>query len=155
VSGKSEAEPCRKIETLRGGDELILDDEETVRSMTKDILEDHGYCVYPAENGIETVEAYTAHRNKIDLVPLVDMIMPKMGGSETFQKQKKLNPTVKSILSNGYSQHGRAQETLNNGARGFAQNPFEADELLLKIRNVIDPAGPDDEGAAVPAIRED
>ena len=116
---------------------LVVDDEETVRSVTKDILENYGYRVWLAENGLQAIEAYSMLSDEIDLV-ILDMIMPKMGGSETFSKLKDLNPEANAILSSGYSQSGRAQEILDSGVTGFVQKPFEINELLSEIRSVLD-----------------
>ena len=64
--------------------------------------------------------------------------MPGMGGLETFLQLKKLDPEVKAILSTGYSQTGKAQEIMDNGARGFLQKPYQVNALLSKVRSVLD-----------------
>jgi PAS domain S-box-containing protein len=123
----------------RGGEErvLVVDDEETIRSLVKDTLESYGYCVLVAENGEEAVRIYREMGERIDLV-ILDMVMPKMGGRETFQRLKELNPKVKALLSTGYSQNGKAQEILDSGVLGFLQKPYQTHELLSRLRTVLD-----------------
>jgi len=70
---------------------LVVDDEEILRSLMKDILENLGYGVVLASDGREAVEVYRNHQEGIDLV-IVDMMMPKMGGRETFQELRRINP---------------------------------------------------------------
>jgi PAS domain S-box-containing protein len=126
----------------RGGEErvLVVDDEETIRSLVKDTLESYGYCVLVAENGEEAVRIYREMGERIDLV-ILDMVMPKMGGRETFQRLKELNPKVKALLSTGYSQNGKAQEILDSGVLGFLQKPYQTHDLLAKLRSVLDARG--------------
>ncbi|MBI5118816.1 PAS domain S-box protein [Candidatus Poribacteria bacterium] len=139
ASGKPEMKELLTAEAPRGGNELILvvDDEEPIRALTKDIFESYGYQVLLAEDGGEATEVYEKRKDEISLV-ILDMVMPRMGGRETFLKLKELNPTVKALLSTGYSQNGKAQEILNSGVLGFIQKPYHVNELLSKVRGVLD-----------------
>jgi CheY-like chemotaxis protein len=67
-----------------------------------------------AHNGQEALDLYSQKAGEIELVVL-DLIMPVMGGEETFQNLRKLNPRVKVLLSSGYSINGLAQEILDQG----------------------------------------
>jgi DNA-binding NtrC family response regulator len=116
---------------------LVVDDEEIMRSIARDIFEDHGYSVMVARDGVEAMEIYRRHMDRIQLV-LLDMVMPKKGGHETFLEMKALNPDVKAILSTGYSQSGKAQEILDSGVLGFIQKPYQVYSLLSKVRSVLD-----------------
>ena len=71
------------------------------------------------------------------------MVMPIMGGRETFLKMKGIDPKIKAILSTGYSQDGKAQKILDSGVSGFIQKPYQPDALLSKIRSVLDAGKPD------------
>ena len=139
VSGKPESEENPEVEAPRGGSELILvvDDEEALRSLAREMLEAFGYRVLLAQNGEEAVKIYAEHGNEIDLA-ILDMVMPKMGGRETFLKLKELNPKVKALLSTGYSRDGRAQAILRSGVKGFIQKPYQVYELLAEVRKVLD-----------------
>ena len=69
---------------------------------------------------------------------LLDMAMPDMGGGETYDKMKAVNPGVKVLLSSGYSREGEATEILNRGCNGFIQKPFNIRELSQKIREILE-----------------
>ncbi len=142
ASGKTQTKEPAKTEAPRGGNELILvvDDEEPIRDLAKDIFESNGYRVMLAEDGAQAVEIYLKHKDEIKLV-ILDMVMPKLGGRETFLKLKDLNPVVKALLSTGYSQNGKATEILNSGVRGFIQKPYHVNELLSKVRGILDAKG--------------
>ncbi len=124
---------------LQNGDELILvvDDEDSVRSMAQDMLEPHGYSVLVAEDGEQALDIYKRHSGNIKLV-ILDMVMPRMGGRETFQQLQRLNPEVRVLLSTGYSREGKAQEILDSGVMGFIQKPYRANTLLSSVRNILD-----------------
>lgn len=66
------------------------------------------------------------------------MIMPQMGGSDTFDRLKTINPDVKALLSSGYSIDGQATSILNRGCNGFIQKPFTVNILAKKIREVLE-----------------
>jgi DNA-binding NarL/FixJ family response regulator len=66
------------------------------------------------------------------------MVMAGMGGRETYESLKSLDPDVKVILSSGYSIDGQAAEIMRQGCNGFIQKPFTLADLSAKIRNVID-----------------
>ncbi len=139
VNGKGVTRELPKFETTSNGSELILvvDDEEAMRSLARDMLESYGYRVRAAGDGEEAIRIYAEHGDQIGLV-IVDMIMPKMGGRETFLELKRLNPHIKVLLSTGYSQNGKAQEILDSGVMGFIQKPYQVATLLAKVRSVLD-----------------
>lgn len=139
VSGKLEEKSQSKFIELQGGNELILvvDDEESFRSFVQDCLEDYGYRVLLAENGIVAIDLFQKHKDEINLV-ILDLIMPKLGGRETFLKLKELNPQVKALLSTGFSQHGKTKEILDSGVKGFIQKPYQVNDLLIMMRSVLD-----------------
>ncbi|MFO8166082.1 MAG: response regulator, partial [Desulfatiglandales bacterium] len=66
-----------------------------------------------------------------------DMIMPQMGGGETYDRMKEMDPTIKVLLSSGYSIDGQAREILKRGCDGFIQKPFTIKELSKEIRGVL------------------
>ena len=140
ASGKSE-EIKKKSGQTRGlhGDELIfvVDDEESICRFARDVFQEFGYRVLTAADGWEAIEIYQIHWREIGLV-ILDMIMPKSGGLETYLKMKVINPAVKALLSTGYSQNGKAQEILDRGVQGFIQKPYLAHQLLTTVRSVLD-----------------
>jgi two-component system cell cycle sensor histidine kinase/response regulator CckA len=115
---------------------LLVDDEAMVLKVSQELLEMLGYTVIPARGGREALELYRAQRDEIDMV-IIDLIMPDMGGGETYDQLRELNPHVKVLLSSGYSINGQASEILKRGCDGFIQKPFEARELSQMIRDIL------------------
>lgn len=116
---------------------LIVDDEETIITITKQMLQSLGYRVMTAGSGSEAVDIYKTHGNDIDLV-ILDMIMPKMSGGEVFDHLKSINPQIRTILSSGYSIDGQAKAILDRGCLTFLQKPFAIRLLSRKIREALD-----------------
>jgi CheY-like chemotaxis protein len=90
-----------------------------------------------AKSGKEAIEIYKKNHDRIDIV-ILDMIMPKMGGGETYDKLKEINPDIKVLLASGYSLNGQATEILERGCNGFIQKPFNIGELSKKLRKILD-----------------
>ncbi len=139
VNGKPEIGQIAELEIPEGGTEvvLVIDDEAPIRSLAEDILTSYGYRVLCVEDGAEGVQIYRDSWNEIDLV-ILDMVMPKIGGRETFLKLKEINPSIKALLSTGYSQNEKTKEILESGVHGFIQKPYDVNELLTKVRMVLD-----------------
>jgi len=116
---------------------LLVDDEDMIVDVCRAILKALGYKVLIARNGKDAVDLYQAHKDTIDMV-ILDMIMPHMGGGETYDRVKEINRNIKVLLSSGYSIDGEATEILNRGCNGFIQKPFNIKELSLKIREILD-----------------
>jgi PAS domain S-box-containing protein len=126
------------LNDLEKGCETILcvDDEKPILDVSQGLLETLGYRVLVANNGQEAVEIYKSQMNAIDLV-ILDMIMPGLGGGETFDIIRSMNPEVRVILSSGYSLDGAAEKIMKRGCRSFIQKPFTMYHLSKKIREVL------------------
>lgn len=123
---------------LKGSETILLvDDEEMVVDIGKEILEKLGYDVFTALDGTEAIRLLKKYKNEIDLV-ILDMIMPDMGGGETFDQLKACKADIKVLLSSGYSIDGKATEILDRGCKGFIQKPFSLRQLSHKIREILD-----------------
>jgi PAS domain S-box-containing protein len=136
MEGIAETEPSRKKITGRGT-VLIVDDEPDILEVVVEMLKGLGYQVLAAGSGGQAIETYKANCDKIDLV-ILDMIMPDMGGGETYQALKSINPGLRAILSSGYSINGEAKTIMDQGVNAFLQKPFNMEGLSRKIRNVLD-----------------
>ena len=101
------------------------------------ILEKMGYEVLTDKGGKEAIEICKKAQKEIDLV-ILDMIMPDMGGGESYDKLKEINPDIKVLLSSGYSIDGQATEILKRGCDGFIQKPFNLVGLSNKMREILD-----------------
>jgi two-component system cell cycle sensor histidine kinase/response regulator CckA len=115
----------------------VVDDEEVILNVCRGILEKLGYRILVAKSGQEAIERYRENQQEIDLI-LMDMVMPGMGGEETFDRLRSINPKVRIILSTGFSLEGKAGQLLEKGCRGFIQKPFKMNLLSQTIREVLD-----------------
>ena len=124
-----------KVITGSGGI-LLVDDEEMLRSLGRELLEELGYTVYLAENGEQALEVFAAHRNEIALV-ILDMIMPKMGGKDAFMQLREQAPGVKVLFCSGFSCDGTGDELVKLGASGFIQKPYNRGELSRAVATAL------------------
>jgi two-component system cell cycle sensor histidine kinase/response regulator CckA len=122
-----------------GGGEtvLVVEDEEMLLESVIQVLEQKGYRVLTAKDGTEGLEVYSRHRDDIAVV-LMDMGLPKLGGWEVFQKLKAVNPRVKVVLASGYIDPYIKSEMLKAGAKDFIPKPYIPEQILTRVRRVID-----------------
>ncbi len=116
---------------------LIIDDEEMIVKVSKEILETLGYNVITALSGREGVETYGRRKDEIDLV-ILDMIMPDLEGGKAFEELRAINPAVKVLLCSGYTLNNEAEAILARGCKAFMQKPFNIQSLSVKVREVLD-----------------
>jgi len=128
----------KPIEKILTGKEtvLLVDDEEVIIDDSREILKTMGYKVFIAKSGQEAIDIYRARKGEIDLI-ILDMIMPGMGGGETFDILKKIDPDVQVMLASGYSIDGQAAGIMARGCRTFIQKPFGMVELAEKIKEAL------------------
>ena len=115
---------------------LLVEDEALVREVAVRMLQRIGCKVSACANGLEAKEHYSANWQEIDLV-ILDVVMPKMDGEETFVALREVNPQVIVLVSSGYSVDGKAQRIIDLGAKGFVQKPYRLGELSAKITEVF------------------
>jgi signal transduction histidine kinase len=115
---------------------LLIDDEKMILEVGLELLEELGYTVLSAMSGQEAIDVFQKDQDNIDLV-IMDMIMPGMGGGETFDRLKEINPEVKVLLSSGYSINGQATKIIRRGCDGFIQKPFNMNQLAEKIQKIL------------------
>ncbi len=116
---------------------LLIDDEEMIIDIGSRMIESLGYTVISATGGRAGLQAYEKDRDTIDLV-ILDMIMPEMSGKETFHALRRINQSVRVLLSSGYSLDSQAEEIMQSGCNGFIQKPFTMVEISKKIRSILD-----------------
>jgi CheY-like chemotaxis protein len=137
VSAPGEKRIENKSDILYGkGTVLLIDDEEIIRNVGKNLLESFGYNVYLAENGKKGVELFEQMLSDIDLVVL-DMIMPEMNGKECFERLRSLDPGVKILLASGFSKDEDVKNLKEQGLSDFIRKPFQAGELSRTVYNII------------------
>jgi PAS domain S-box-containing protein len=116
---------------------LIIDDEISVCEIARDMLTGLGYTVYVEHDGKSGVELYRVRQAIIDLI-LLDINMPVMGGKQTFEILRGINPGARIIIVTGYGREGVETSTFSTQVNGFMQKPFQLEMLALKVREVLD-----------------
>ncbi len=126
---------------------LVVDDEDIVRNTARVMLERNGYKVMLASDGPEGLDIYRRHRDSIDLI-IMDIQMPRMSGAEMYVKLHDFDPHAQVIVSSGYDEAffnsgpGNAQlggySLSNLPTENFLQKPYRANELVAKVREVLD-----------------
>ena len=111
---------------------LLVEDEPAVRQLFMQALTRAGYRVYEARNGQEALKVFEQHGESIDLL-LTDMRMPYMGGAELVRQLRSRRRTLKLLCISGYA--GGSELEFSGD---FLAKPFSRDELLAKIREVLD-----------------
>jgi len=126
-------------EQIPGGTEtvLLIEDEEMLRSLAKTFLVSKGYTVLTAEDGMQGIELYQSHQKEIAVV-VSDIGLPVLGGHDVFKKIRAINPEAKVIFASGFFDPETKSEMFKAGLKEFIQKPYMQDEVLRKIREVID-----------------
>jgi CheY-like chemotaxis protein len=138
LSAAAEREDCVSAELPRGNGELVLviDDENDVLQIIRQILEAYGYRVMPASGGAEAVAMYSGRMGETAAV-LTDMMMPLMDGEATIQALRAMNPAVRIIASGGLAVNGMLSKAINAGAKRFIPKPYTAETLLGALQAVL------------------
>ena len=138
IASEQPEEPERAPAPAVGSETILLvDDEEHVRDLGSRLLARSGYTVITARNGREALEIYANEQGSISLV-ILDLIMPEMGGSKCLEELLKINPEAKVIISSGYSLGTQERSTVAATAKAFVDKPYEMQQLLTAVRNVLD-----------------
>ncbi len=114
----------------------MVDDDEQIRELTEEALQDYGYKTLSADSGEHALEIFRKKAKDIDLV-LMDLNMPGMGGSKCTKEMITLDPSVRVLVASGYSVSGHGKSALEFGAKDFISKPFQVNQLLAKVRQVL------------------
>jgi len=115
---------------------LVVDDEESIREITRGTLETFGYKVLTASDGTEALALYADKKNEIAVV-LTDMVMPFMDGPATIRALQRMNPKVRIIAASGLGTGQRAGEGTLEGVSVFLNKPYTAEKLLKTLAEVL------------------
>ena len=115
---------------------LVVDDEESIREITRGTLETFGYNVFTASDGTEALAVYADKKNEIAAV-LTDMVMPFMDGPATIRALQRMNPKVRIIAASGLGTGQRAGEGPLEGVSVFLNKPYTAEKLLKTLAQVL------------------
>jgi CheY-like chemotaxis protein len=116
---------------------LVVDDEATLLDVARLVLTKAGYRVHTATNGAEAVALYAQQPQGIHAV-LMDMMMPVMGGAQTIQALRRLNPAVKVIAFSGLDAVAESDRAAAASAQAFLSKPYPIGDLLATVRSVLD-----------------
>ena len=135
---KEELQPVG-VPVVEGGTETILvaGKDETVRGLIVGVLMQSGYTVIQAENGEDAVNKFMANRGSIKLL-LLNVVMPKKNGKEVYEKIRIFEPAVKALFLSGYPADIMYKKGLLKKDMNFIQKPITMNELLRKVRAVLD-----------------
>ncbi len=116
---------------------MIVEDEEAVRNLTREILEECGYTIIEARNGLEALEICSHSECDIDLL-ITDVVMPQMGGRELAEKLAVTHPQLKVLFISGYTNDAVVRHGIMEDNTNFIQKPFTLDDITKKVREVLD-----------------
>ena len=128
--------PSLSLPTGNGELVLVVDDEDSIRQITKGTLETFGYSVLVANDGTEALALYAEHRDEIKVV-LTDMMMPFMDGPATIRALRRLNPQIKIIAASGLTANGKSAEAASLGVSVFLSKPYTAERLLVALSDIL------------------
>ncbi|MBI4363859.1 MAG: response regulator [Candidatus Latescibacteria bacterium] len=117
------------------GTVLVVDDEDLVLQVASDLLRHLGYSVLTSPSGEKAIE-----RIRSGLMPdlvLLDVIMPGLGGVETFRTIHALKPELPVLISTGYAERGAVQALTEEGVRGFVNKPYNMETLARRVGDVL------------------
>ncbi len=115
---------------------LLVDDEESIRSMGRRMLERAGFEVLTAADGVQAVEVFLRHQAKVRMV-ILDMTMPHLDGEACFRELRRADPNVKVVMTSGYNEQDVINRFVGKGLAGFVQKPYSATDLLSKVEEVL------------------
>lgn len=127
-----------QAESLDGSETvLVVEDDDLVRALTREILKAHGYHVLEANNGRDAVLLCEQHEGPIHLV-ITDVVMPAMSGREVADRLTTRRPEMKVLYVSGYTDDAIVHHGVIDSGLAFLNKPFTPDALLLKVRTVLD-----------------
>jgi two-component system cell cycle sensor histidine kinase/response regulator CckA len=149
VAAKAEAFSPRPSDdrSLLGSETVLLvEDEEVLRELARQILELYGYTVLLAPNGAAGLELAQNHPDPIQLL-MTDILMPKMGGIELAERLAALRPELKVLYTSGYADSGGSSKRV--AGAGYLEKPYAMEELARTVRELLDPGRPAVSGVPV------
>jgi len=118
------------------GTVLLVDDEETVLSVGKRMLEHLGFSVLTAADGLQGLEIFRERHAEIVCV-LLDLSMPHLDGEQAYREMRRVDAGVRVIMSSGYNEQEVTQQFVGKGLAGFIQKPYQLSALRRTLRRVL------------------
>jgi len=136
AQSEQKTDPKIGAASKQGARILVIDDEELMRSIFREMLGSLGYSVEVCGGSREAIDVYAKTWKSIDLV-IIDMIMGETSGLECFRELKKTNPGIRSILASGYDLADKREEISSEGFAGVIKKPFEIQMLLKAVSEAL------------------
>jgi two-component system cell cycle sensor histidine kinase/response regulator CckA len=131
------ADTGKSVDTAHGWETVLLvEDEDAVRTLAREVLRRHGYVVLEARHGVDALRVAERHPDDIHLL-ITDVVMPHMSGRETAERLGTVRPKMKVLFMSGYTDHALMHRELTPAA-AFLQKPFTPDTFARKVRHVLD-----------------
>jgi PAS domain S-box-containing protein len=129
-------------EATLGGSEtvLLVEDDDAMRGLTRELLQEHGYVVLEASGPEGAFGIAESHSGSIDLL-MTDVIMPKMNGTQLAAQMVTLRPQMRVLYMSGYTDEAIGRHGVIEAGTNFLQKPFTLQALLRKLRAVLDTPG--------------
>ena len=137
ASAPAPARPDSRQNVLGSETILPVEDEETVRRLTRQVLEHCGYSVLEASHGEQALDICDRSEETIHLM-VTDIVMPSMSGPELAQHVGALRPDTRILFTSGYAEGAMARPKMMVSADIFLAKPFTSDALARKVREVLD-----------------
>jgi len=136
---KEEVEPSDALPSVRGEETvLVVEDEDGVRELMWKILTEHGHTVLEARHGRDALTVAAGYNHPIELL-VTDVVMPEMGGGELVSQLSSGRPKLKVLYVSGYTNDEVTRRGISQAeGSAFIQKPFTSDELMRKVRAVLD-----------------
>jgi CheY-like chemotaxis protein len=131
--------PALDSESTPGGSEtlLIVEDQDEVRELARDILEQHGYTVLDAGDGDTAWRLFESHREQVDLL-LTDVVMPGSSGRALADRVTSARPEVKVLYMSGYTDQAIVHHGVLEQGIAYLEKPFSIDSLTRAVRSTLD-----------------
>jgi len=126
------APPCQGTETI-----LLAEDDQTVRTLIRNVLEAFGYQVIEAADGQEAIDLFRKQQACIDLL-IVDVIMPRKSGKELYDAARALKADARVMFMSGYTADIIHKKGLFEEGLDFISKPINPADLLRKVREILD-----------------
>ena len=116
---------------------MVVEDEEAVLHLLKQTLQEFGYHLIMAHDGLDAIDKANEFQGTIHLL-LTDVVMPNLSGKDLSLEIKKLRPNIKICFMSGYTNNAIVHHGILDQNTNFIQKPFTPDDLLKKIRSILD-----------------
>jgi CheY-like chemotaxis protein len=115
---------------------LLVEDEDAVRALAREVLRRHGYVVLEARHGVDALRVAERHADEIHLL-IADVVMPHMSGRELAERLATVRPAMKILFMSGYTDHALVHDDVTPTA-AFLQKPFTPEVLARRVRRILD-----------------